>query len=1273
MKTTHLLSPRMPIRLRALKPLFLAMACAGVLPALAQTTDGLPQLLTVPANSGTVSQSISGSTMTITQGTTRAVGNWDSFSIGAGNTVNVLQPNAGSVLLNRVTGTSGSNIDGALNANGHVYLVNPNGVTFGRTAQVNVGGIIATTLGISNADFMAGGPLTFQTTNANADARVDNFGQIIANGGLIALMGLGVRNAGTLTATEGTVGLVSGQTVVLDPVGDGLTTIRIQAPNAGFSQVSNSGSIVADGGRVQLLAASQDSLAEIQQDGTVRAHFINNRAGEIVLEATGSTGGESNTQIITGQLDVSGGSAGVGGRISVRSSGDVDLFGKGTPAELNASGTIGGSVNIQAGGAIGLSRSTPDSPASITADGSAGSAGRIDIHADGTSSAEYAGGVAISPNTTISASALGPSGNGGTVNIIGGQWLRAHGQINASSQGGTGGNVETSAPAFSLDGIRVSTSGATAGTWLIDPYDVNIVSGSAAASLPGGIFVPVTDSTIQDGDINAALNAGTNVTITRGGTANGAAPGDVRFVTNFDPTPWQSVNISRTTGSTPVTFRVDADASIFADQGTRIGSTAGPLNVQLNAGVSSPGGGANLTGQIITAGGNLNVSGAAGVDMFATTIDLGAGGRAQITSPNGSIFMGDTTINAQSGDVSITGLSANSPGEDGVGMFRSTINTTSGRVLISGVGRSTTREDFPIEANGVVLGYFSSISTGTGDIRIAGASSSLDPVLAPTGKGVRLLPGSSVTSGSGHVSVTGSTSLADAGVQLDPASTFEVIAPAARIDSGGVVVVRASNNGTSDALVLGGSLTAGSVLNLRPGVVSAAGVASDRPGDPITLGGGAASGFALSAAEGALVNAPTVVVGSDAHAANINVIGPVGLPATDTLTLQNDAGGSIHVDAPLSFQTVGLSSYGNITQTAPIVADTVLARSGTGSVLLENSGNNAAANTLGGSAAEWFSWVDANDVHLGPVTAAGMSSATNIPQTLTANQIVANRVLVRTLSGQLSLGLPVTGFISTDLVSASSFSNSGGSISGGPWRVWADSWIGETRGGLSGSGIYPNLYGCSFSGACGVSVPPADNHFIYTQRPTATVTIQNASREQGTPNPPFTATLTGLILGDTGVGITGSPTTTATTDSPAGSYPITGTYTSAEGYRVNVVPGTLSVASVPPPPPPPPEPPPPTPPPPVPPAPPVPAPEPPPPASQIPSVPLPDQLLEPSNTYTFDRNISPAPICLATDPLDGERSESGVDLLAQEWARVRSRPNLNNCIDTGSKNGCGDF
>lgn len=1255
----------------------MAMACAGMLPALAQNTPGLPQGLSVPQGGGTVSQSINGNTMTIRQDTPRAIGNWTSFSIDNGRTVNVVQPGTTSVLLNRVTGVDPSTIAGNLNANGHVYLVNPNGVTFSESARVDVGGIVASTLGIGNSAFMAGGPLTFQASSDYGDIRVDSLAQITAHQGLIGLLGKVVESGGTLTAQGGTIGLAAGRTIVIDPGGDGLTTLRVTPPaEDGYATVENRGILAADGGRVQLLARASgiENTASISQIGTVRARFLNQRTGEIVLEATHSD--ESSANILTGELDASGGSAGAGGRVTLKASGDVDLFGKGPLPKIDASGTTGGTIRIDAGGAIGLSRSTPDIPSTINADGTAGSAGSIDIHASGMSQATYAGGVAIAPSTTISASALGANGDGGTVTVTGSDWLRAHGHINTSSANGAGGQVETSAPAFQMNGIRVDTSGnTTPGTWLIDPYNVSVVHGSAAGTLPSPVFTPVTNSTLQDGDINAALNAGTSVTIRTGGASNGTALGNVSFNQYFDTAQndWVGPTISRTTGSAPVTFRVDADHSIMADR-TSIGSTSGPMHVQLNSGLSSDQGRIYYQGDINTNGGNLDVTGRAGASLSTGTIDLGASGRATITSTSGNVYLSDVQINAQAGDVVISGRSSDS---DGVYLDQSSITTTSGRVLISGVGRSSgSFSGIPSISNGVVMGGNSSITTGSGAVRIAGTTSSEDPAQAPTGKGVWMRSGSTISSTSGQVELTGSTPLADAGVQIDPMFVYPPNVgfppiPAARILTGGQAVLRASNNGNADALVLGGTVSAGTVLNLRPGMVDGSGAASDRTGDAITLGGAGTNGFSLSAAEMGRITAPTVVAGSDAHAAGIVVSGPLGLPATTTaLTLQNDAGGDIHVGGALNFHTVGLSSHGSITQSAPIVADTVLARSATDSVLLQNPGNDAAANTVGGSAARGFYWVDANSVHLGSVSATGVAASTNQAQTLTANSISANNVFVQTLSGDLSLSVPVTGFTGTDLVAANHFNNiGGGSISGGPWRIWSDSWIGETRGGLGGSGPYPNLYGCTYDGACVVSVSPTDNHFIYTQRPVATVTIGNASREQGAPNPPFSSSLSGLILGDTGAGITGTPTTTATQASPSGNYPITGTYHSAEGYRVNVVPGTLSVGTAPPPtnpppPSPPPEPPPPGPPPP---------PPGPPSTGQSLEIPLPEQVLDPPNTYTFDRNITPVPICLASEPLDGERSESGVDLLAQEWSRVRSRPALTNCIDSERKNGCGDF
>ncbi len=105
---------------------------------------------------GDASVAVAGNRMTVTQASQNAVLNWQSFSIGAGQAVQFMQPNSQSVALNRVIGTDPSSILGSLSSNGKVFLVNPHGILFGQHAQVNVNGLVASTLDIGDADFMAG-------------------------------------------------------------------------------------------------------------------------------------------------------------------------------------------------------------------------------------------------------------------------------------------------------------------------------------------------------------------------------------------------------------------------------------------------------------------------------------------------------------------------------------------------------------------------------------------------------------------------------------------------------------------------------------------------------------------------------------------------------------------------------------------------------------------------------------------------------------------------------------------------------------------------------------------------------------------------------------------------------------------------------------------------------------------------------------------------------------------------------------------------------------
>ena len=121
-----------------------------------------------------------GNQLIINQASDKLAINWQSFNIGAGQKVTFNQPGANSIALNRVLGVDGSVIMGQLDANGRVFLVNPNGILFGASAQVNVGGLVASTLGISDADFIAG---NYRFKGNGSNAAVINHGTLSTSAG----------------------------------------------------------------------------------------------------------------------------------------------------------------------------------------------------------------------------------------------------------------------------------------------------------------------------------------------------------------------------------------------------------------------------------------------------------------------------------------------------------------------------------------------------------------------------------------------------------------------------------------------------------------------------------------------------------------------------------------------------------------------------------------------------------------------------------------------------------------------------------------------------------------------------------------------------------------------------------------------------------------------------------------------------------------------------------------------------------------------------------
>ena len=258
-------------------------------------------------------------------------------------------------MLNRVTGGLGpSEILGTLNANGIVFVINRDGILFGKGAVVNTAGFLATTHDIKNQDFMAG-RYNFNIPG-RPDASIVNLGTITAaSGGFAALVAPGVRNSGTITATLGTVALGAANGFTLDLYGDRLITLAVNDQIAASvkdvatgkplkSLITNDGKIKANGGRVELTAAAARTVVDsvINTSGVIKANSIGTRNGMIVLSAgtAGTKPAGAPTQIVrvSGTLSAAGKKKDTKGGTILVTGEDIQFVG----AVVDASGRAGG-------------------------------------------------------------------------------------------------------------------------------------------------------------------------------------------------------------------------------------------------------------------------------------------------------------------------------------------------------------------------------------------------------------------------------------------------------------------------------------------------------------------------------------------------------------------------------------------------------------------------------------------------------------------------------------------------------------------------------------------------------------------------------------------------------------------------------------------------------------------------------------------------------------------------------------------------------------------
>jgi filamentous hemagglutinin family protein len=1174
----------------------------------------------------------------------------------------------------------------------------------GGVAIYGTGGGVTSGVILANSDVFAGigGALVDGRSLAATGVRATG-GVISANGGPISLTGIGgtqgVAFDGGLYSDGGTIDVHgeggSGEGIdgagPVDSGGGDITMVGSSASVIGleFGSGANSGMLSA-GGAISLTGtgvtggvALRESTAPILLFGPGDVDRINSGGG--ALTVTGSASGAGATGVLVDGVSLVGGT----GHVTVDGSAPLGigvLFANGASATT----TTGAITLLGLGADFGLD----------IADGA--------IDTDSGDLTLVGTALAASATAGVRVTGSGLATDGGDITVTG------------TSAGGVGVQLGGRGPFVLGSGggdIAVTGSGVDAGVWMIGNTansgggDIDITGTASGGNTSNGVLLDATRLIGGAGDVTV-----------QGTSALGTG---IRFANGS--------GASTTSGAIQLSG-TGANQGLVITGGT-VTTQSGDLTLIGNALAGTATAGVLVTGGgLTTAGGDITIT---GTSAGGVGVQLGDGGAFAIGSGGGAIDITGTgvtagvsmrgnTVTSGGGDIDVTG---DASGGNGVGVDLSNARLIGSTGDVTVWGRA-------VAGTGVALAGQSGISTTSGAIGVTGIGANVGLALT----------GGELTTGSGHLDLRGrGTGASSDGLVIGPGTRIATagggielsgegvggagvaIGTGASVDAGNsLVVVRAGNNGSSDAIRIGGTITSGLGVNFRPGGVDANGGLTERVDDLIQVGGGT-NGFGLTGAELALVSTPQLVIGSNLHRGGIQVLG--GITRNGNLTLQNDGGnGGIAIGAGLNVgdNVLALSSGGSITQTSSgaITARSLLARAG-GDVLLAAASNNVAANTLAGSAGGRFEYQDVDALAIGNVSAMGFDATANGLAGMSASGITAvGDVFVRNLAGNLTLGANVRG-ADIDLVTAGTLQNIVGAslIAGGEWRVWANTWVGENRGGLAGSGTLPNLYGCAYQGQCGVTVPATDNHFIYVQQPTALITFGNATREYGLPNPLLTFSVSGGILGDTGANVaSGTATTTATIGSNVGNYPITGNFTSLAGYRIQLVPGNLAVT----------------------------------PATllftadnfvrylgtanplftgtvtgfrngdtvqsvfgngviwnspagllspigfypvnggttatnyvfaQAPGnatalqvIPLPqlsstpiDLIRETVNTYVYDRNFGGAPVCAVNASLEDQQLVSAGDELSNEWSKVRSRPNLTNCFDTERRNSCGDF
>ncbi|MEO6363016.1 MAG: filamentous hemagglutinin N-terminal domain-containing protein, partial [Caldimonas sp.] len=774
--------PRTPARALVLSTLTLALMCA-----FAGNSSANPNGASVVSGQATITSS--GRTLSITNAPGTII-NWRGFSIAADELTRFIQQSATSAVLNRVVGQDPSSLLGRLQSNGRVFLINPNGIVFGAGARIDVGGLVASTLDLGDADFLSG---RLHFSGPASAGTLTQLGSITTPaGGQVVLIAPKVENSGVIHTPQGEILLAAGHSVQL--VDSANPALRVTVA-ASAGEARNLGELLAEGGRVGIHAGL------IGQSGAISADRAEaGPAGEVYLRASGgidlgltsriSAGGASGGRIT---IDAGNGAASVSGALAATggsgSGGSVHVFGRDVrvgAATVDVSGTSGGGEILIGGDFQGGNPDRPNARTSVVGSNVAlradaldnGRGGKVIVWAD--DSTAFAG--------TVSARGGANGGNGGFVEVSGRQTLAFDGRVDTTAARGATGTllldpsditISTAADA-SISGGPAFTGTAASSTLNVTTLQTALASNNVIVDTTSGFAgagnIGVNNAVTWASANSLELRAHNNITVAGGATINATGNGALRLIANQDSTGGGDVSInaaltaraggitisganisSVAAGTLTTTGLAGADAGAVSVTGTGAVGLTGAINAV--GGSAPPLGGPSVPGR---AGGAVSIS---GTTVATSTITASgsagagspaAGGNAGTVSVVGSGAVTTGAITASTGAAIGTGAGG-TPGSisvQGTTVTTGPLTTTGGANGAGGAIQATATSGL-LQANGAIIS-----SGGTANASSAGRNAGN---ITLSGVGVNVNLPSSVTANGSNATTAGSNQPGGAG------------------------------------------------------------------------------------------------------------------------------------------------------------------------------------------------------------------------------------------------------------------------------------------------------------------------------------------------------------------------------------------------------------------------------------------------------------------------------------------------------------------------------